>query len=138
MKTYTWKISSAVACAMNFDEQELRVSYVGSATVKRLRNGYRITGTLEQLKTLAFHMTREEGWDLSPSTIYACNQTAKKLREFIADKLREERTHTIVSINNGTLKVSVHCSCGWSCGRDTTKLAKAAHSDHAITQGATP
>lgn len=136
-KLYSITISKAVACAINFDEKELRESYVGTANVSRLRYGYRVTGTLDNLRTLAFHMTREGGWDLPPSTIYACNQASKKLRQFIVDALRQEMAHTITCIENGALKAVVSCSCGWSCDRDTSKLAREAHTEHAVkAQGA--
>lgn len=100
MSRYSFHMTMAVACAMNFDDVGLRREMgLVDAEIKQLKNGYRITTTLEELAKLAFHMTREDGWDMPSQTIRACNHAAIKLRTFIAiqrsntiaDKMRADK-----------------------------------------------
>lgn len=84
---YTIKVSEAVCCAMQLDDPNmLKELGLPDDSYKPLKNGCKITGTLDELDRLAYHMTRESGWDYSPQMIYACNQAAKKLKMFIAEK----------------------------------------------------
>lgn len=80
---FTTLVSMAVACAINFDDTSLRTQLCGAAVVKRLKNGYRVTGTREELALLADGMDRHDGFDLAPSTIAACNNAARKIRELL-------------------------------------------------------
>lgn len=84
MNNFTTLVSMAVACAINFDDTSIRAHLCGGAVVKRLKGGYKVTGTREELTQLADAMDRHDGFDLNPSTINACNNAARKLREQLA------------------------------------------------------
>lgn len=87
MTLYTIKLSSAVVQAMQLDDRGMRKEFeLDKEGYKPLKRGAKITGTLDQLAKLAYHMTRDGGWDAPPATIYACNQAAKKLSKFIEEK----------------------------------------------------
>jgi hypothetical protein len=98
MKTYSIKISEAVCCAMSLDDPAMQKQY--ALTWKMLRHGMRATGTAEQLEQLAYHMTRESGWDLAPQTIAACNRQSKAIRELLAKGEVEHRVAAFTCRDN--------------------------------------
>jgi hypothetical protein len=84
---YSIKISMAVACAISFDDVGARSHICGDAKVERLKTGYRITGSETAITMLASALDRHDGFDLSPSTIRACNLTARKVRSMLERKI---------------------------------------------------
>lgn len=90
---YSFLMSEAVACAMSFDDETLRREMgVANIHMKSLKNGFRITGTLDELALIARYMERENGWDMPSQTMRACNRAAIKLRTFIATERSKDVT----------------------------------------------
>lgn len=83
MSKFTTLVSLAVGCAINFDDPGLRTDLCGDAIVKSLKRGWRVTGSRSDLTRLASGMNRHDGFDLSPSTIAACNNAARKIRDML-------------------------------------------------------
>lgn len=140
-RRYRFKVSPTISSVLQLDNRGSVEGYgLTMDDISSTKSGDTVTATLAQLKHFASFIDPmcciDDG---GPQITRAITTCRARLEAFITGMLRDEGAHTIVSINNGALKVAVHCSCGWSCGRDTTKLAKAAHVEHAVEAwGATP
>lgn len=83
---HTIKLSEAICCAMQLDDPNmLREMGFDPDAFRALRHGVKFTGTLDEIAKLADCMKRENGWDMSPQLISACNRRATQLETFVRE-----------------------------------------------------
>lgn len=84
---HTIKLSNAICCAMQLDDPGMRQEFgFPKESFRMLKSGLRFTGTLDDLEKLARHMSREDGWDISPSLSRACNKRAAEIVMFVKEQ----------------------------------------------------
>ena len=85
---FTIKLSEAICAALSLDDKETRRAFGLNEDGFKMfrRNGATYTGTLDEIEKLAYHMTRETGWDLPAQTMAACNRRAKQLETFVREQ----------------------------------------------------